>query len=126
MAVALARGNISAHDESEKALQDPKILRLSNSLLMRENKDAIEVFPIQRLAKFTITLDNDKVCVRDFVEPKWNATDSPDALELKYKYHNLAQPVLGEKRFQSIADAIVGLTNTKASVLFDLLVGGVN
>ena len=122
----MARGNISAHDESEKALQDPKILRLSNSLLMRENKDAIEVFPIQRLAKFTITLDNDKVCVRDCVEPKWNATDSPDALELKYKYHNLAQPVLGEKRFQSIADAIVGLTNTKASVLFDLLVGGVN
>ena len=45
-AVALARGNISAYDVSEEALQNPKILRLSNSLVIPENKEANKVFPI--------------------------------------------------------------------------------
>ena len=70
-------------------------------------------------------MDVDQVCVGDWLEPKWYATDPPSALELKDKYHSLAKPVLGEKRSQSIADAIDGLTDTKASVLLDLLVGGV-
>ena len=46
VAVALARGNIGAYGASEEALQDPEILRLSNSLVMTENKDANKVFPI--------------------------------------------------------------------------------
>ena len=92
---------------------------------MRENKEANKVFSIQRMAKVTITLEDDQVCVGDWLDPKWDASDLPSALELKDKYHSLAKPVLGEKRSQSIADAIDGLTDTKASVLLDLLVGGV-
>ena len=124
--VALAQGNISAYDVSEEALKELEILRLSNSLIIWKNKDANNVFPIQQLAKVTITLDNDQVYIGDWVEPNWEATDPPSALELKDKYHNLANSVLGEKRSKSVADAIDGLTDTKASVLFDLLVGGVN
>ena len=85
MAIALARGNVSAYDVSEEALQDPKILRLSNSLVMHENKDANKVFPIQRPAKATITLDGNQICVGDWVEAKWDATIPPSALELKDK-----------------------------------------
>ena len=59
------------------------------------------------------------------MEPNWDATDPPSALELKDKYRSLTEPVLGEKRSQSIADAIDTLTDTKASVLLDLPVGGV-
>ena len=71
-------------------------------------------------------MDDDQVCVRNWVEQKWDATDPPSALELAAKYHSLAKHVLGEKRSQSIADAIDGLTDTKASVLLDLLVGCMN
>ena len=63
--VALPRGNIGAYEVLEKAMQDPEILRLSNSLVMRENKDSNKVFSIQQLAKVTNTLDDDQVYVID-------------------------------------------------------------
>ena len=105
-------------------MQNPKILRLSNSLIMPKNKDANNVFPIQRLAKVTITLHNDQRHIVIWVEPKWEATDPPSALALKDKCHFLADFVLGGKRYQSIADAIDVLIHIKASVRLDLLVGG--
>ena len=104
-------------------MQNPKILRLSNSLIMPKNKDANNVFPIQRLAKVTITLHNDQRYFGIWVEPKWEATDPPSALALKDKYQNLADFVLGRKRYHYIADGIDGLIDTKASVRLDLLVG---
>ena len=81
---------------------------------MQENKEANKVFSIQRMAKVTITLEDDQVCVGDWLDPKWDANDLPSALELKDKYHSLAEPLLGQKRSQSIADAIHGLADTRA------------
>ena len=81
---------------------------------MRENKNANMDLSIQRSAKVTITLDDDQVCVEAWVEPKWDATDSPSALELQDKYLSLAKPVLVEKRSQSISDSIDRLKITKS------------
>ena len=91
---------------------------------MTENKDANKVFPIQRLANVIITLDDDQVCVRDWVDPKWDATDPPSASEFKDKYRSLAEPILGANCSQSIPDAIHVLNVSKASMLLNFLVGG--
>jgi len=92
---------------------------------MRENDAANREFPARRLAKVTITLNDDQVFVGEWMEPRWDATHPPSAQELMDKYHSLADPALGTKRAQSILEAVNGLTETKASVLLDLLVGAI-
>ncbi len=125
VAVALAWGHVIAFGVSEQAFQDQEILRLSIYPITWENNHPNKVFPTQRLAKVTITLEDDQVCVRDWVEPKWDTTDPPSALELKNNEHSLAYPILGEKRAQYLANAIDGLTEGKDFVLLDLLFGDV-
>ena len=75
--------DITAFDVSKQALKDQDILQLANSLAMRENHDVNKAFPMRGLAKVTITLEDDQVCIGDWVEPKWDATKPPSALKLK-------------------------------------------
>ncbi len=125
VAVALARGDVRAADVSDDGLNDPEILRLSHCLTMRENDAANRNFPARRLAKVTITLNDDQVFFGEWMEPRWDATHPPSAQELMDKYHSLADPALGTTRAQSILEAVNALTETKASVLLDLLTGAI-
>jgi len=116
-AVALVRGDVTPADIADDALNDPEILRLSDSMVMTEDDHANAVFPKQRLAQVTLHLKDGRSLESDWMEPRWDPTAPPSEAELREKFHKYADPVLGTARAQAIEDAIDGLDQTPLSAL---------
>ena len=121
VAVALARGDITPEDISGEALKDHDIIRLSKCLVMQESQMANASFPLKRLAKVTITLDNGTVYKSDWTEPRWDPTNPPSASDLEKKFYALTIPVIGKTRANNIKTAIENLENGASSRLINYL-----
>ena len=109
VAVALARGGIGADDLSGDALEDPAILRVADLIEMREAEEANAQFPDVRLARATITLKDGTRHASDWHRPLWDAEAPPSDAELRAKFDELARPVLGCARADTLADAVLQL-----------------
>ena len=120
-AVALVRGRLGPADIADDALCDPEIRRISQLVTMTENARANAVFPGTRLARVTLTLASGKSLESDWHEPRWSHDAPPTEAELRAKYHDLADDILGHQRAKRIEEAIDHLGESPASALFDLL-----
>ncbi len=120
-AVALVRGGITPADIADDALADPEILRLSTGLVMRESDRANDSFPQQREARVTLVLRNGQVLEGNYMNPRWTHTEPPGEAELRGKFHDLADPVLGRDRADAIEAAVETLPETSLSALTDHL-----
>lgn len=125
-AIALVRGDIGPGDIADEALGDPAILRLSDSLIIRESDEANAAFPQQRLAKVTLHLTNGTTVHGPYMTPKWDPADPPAPAEIRAKFHALADPVLSVKRATAIEIAVQALPETGLSPLTDLLFQPIN
>lgn len=119
-AVALVRGGITPADIAGDALSDPEIPRLSTSLRMQESERANATFPDQREAKAALVLKDGRRLEGDYLNPRWDHRVPPTEGELRGKYHDLADPVLGEKRANAIETAVENLPDSPVSSLTDL------
>jgi 2-methylcitrate dehydratase PrpD len=120
-AVALVRGGVKPQDIADDALEDPEILRLSASLVMKESDRANASFPKLREARTTLVLKNGQFLQGDYMNPRWTHTEPPSEDELRQKFHELADPVLGLARANAIETAIEALPDTPLSALSDHL-----
>lgn len=120
-AVAMARGAVTPADVADDALDDPEVLRLSQSLSMRESDYANDNFPSDRLARTTLILKDGTRLEGRYVRPKWDYRDPPAEAELRAKYHALADPVLGVDRALAIEEALSKLSQTGLAPLTDQL-----
>jgi 2-methylcitrate dehydratase PrpD len=120
-AVALVRGRLGPADIADDALDDPEIRRMSQLVRMTETDRANDVFPGTRLARVTLTLASGKSLTSDWHEPRWSHDAPPTGAELRAKYHDLADDILGPERAKRIEEAVDRLGNGPASDLFDLL-----
>ena len=102
-AVALVRGDVRAADIADDALDDPEVLRLSDSMVFAEDAAANAVFPGKRLARVALVLRDGTRLQGDWTEPRWDHTAPPTAAELRAKFHGLADPVVGRKEATRIA-----------------------
>ncbi len=108
-AVALARGAVTPGDIGDGALRDPEILRLSRAMTMAEDDHANAQFPSGRLARVALVLRDGRRLESGWTSPRWDAEHPPTAAELRAKYHDLADPVLGAARAGAIEAALAGL-----------------
>ena len=106
VAVALARGQITADDLQGPALFDPEILRLSDALTMREDATANARFPAERLARATLQLRDGREISGDWHTPLWDAEHPPTEEELKTKFRDLTHPVIGEPRATALMTTV--------------------
>jgi len=120
-AVALVRGTVTPADIADAALNDPEILRLSQSLAMTEDDEANRVFPARRKARVTLHLKSGQKLQSNWMEPKWDPLSPPTEAELRTKYHTLADPLLGQPRADAIENALENLAATELKPLTDLL-----
>jgi len=120
-AVAMARGQVTAADISDDALQDPEILRLSRSMVMMESDRANAAFPQTRLARVRLVLHNGNILQGDWLEPRWDATAPPSEEELRAKFHALATPVAGGETTKRIEAAIHNLATDGLAPLVALI-----
>mgnify|MGYP003627106564 CR=1 FL=1 len=126
VAVALVRGGVGPDDIADAALNDPEVLRLSDSLVMAEDAHASAVFPGTRLARVRLILRDGRVLQGDWMQPRWDHDAPPTPGELRGKFHGLADPVLGAARATAVETAIDGLDHAGLAALTDRLFQPIN
>lgn len=124
--MALVRGEVGPADITGSALNDPEILRLSDSLVMRESDRANATFPNTRLSRVDLGLTDGTVLKSDYLQPRWDPTAPPTDVELRAKFHALAGPVLGTRRSNAIEAALADLPRSGLRPLTDLLYQPIN
>lgn len=124
-AVALVHGDVQPDHIADDALEDAEVLRLSESMVMREDANANRVFPGTRLARVRLVLRSGEAVESDWMEPRWDHTAPPTKHALQTKYFALATPVLGSDRAGRIAEVVDDLENRSFSQLLDLLCAAV-
>ncbi len=122
VAVALVRGGVGPADVAGDALQDPEILRLSHATTMVEDDTANAAFPATRLARVTLVLRDGTRLESDWNQPKWDPAHPVTAPDLRAKFHDLADPLLGDTRAGAIETALRDLPSGGLRPLLDLLV----
>jgi len=120
-ALAMVHGEIRPEHLADDALDDPEVRPLSQSMVLRESDFANAEFPLRRFARVTLVLRDGTELQSDWTTPRWDHTDPPSAAELRAKYHDLADPVLGKSRADAIEDALSGLAKTGLAPLTDQL-----
>lgn len=125
-AVAMVRGTVTADDIADGALDDPDILRLSRSMVMREDAYANQHFPHDRYARVSLVLKDGRVLQGDWLQPLWDHRTPPAEAELRAKFHDFADPALGRDRSDAIEDALSRLEKTDMNPLTDLLFQPIN
>ncbi len=120
-AVALVRDGISPSDLTAGALHDPEILRLSKATTMVEAEEANAVFPLTRLAKVHLTLQDGTRLSSNWHQPRWDHDAPPTPVELREKFDGLTHPVLGVPDANHLADCILSLENGTFTRLLSLV-----
>ncbi|MBD0865116.1 MAG: MmgE/PrpD family protein [Rhodobacteraceae bacterium] len=120
-AVAMVRGRVAPGDIADGALGDPEILRLSEGFKMTETQIANARFPAERLARVTLVLNSGERLVGEYLNPKWDHRKPATEAELRAKFHDLAEPVLGAERATRIETALHEMPKTGLQPLTDQL-----
>lgn len=119
-ALAMVHGDVPVPALMEGALDDPRVVRLSTGLTMREHPRANAAFPVTRLARVTLHMVDGRSLQSDWTQPRWDHDAPPTPAELRAKYDALAAP-LGTGRAQEIADVIDTLDTRPLADLTALL-----
>ena len=120
-ALAAVHGEVRPDLLSGAALNNPEVLRLSDSLIMVETDEANAPFPQTRLARVTLHLKDGRALRDDYRTPKWDAEAPPTEAELRAKFHALADPVLGTTRADEIESSIDQLEHISTADFFATL-----
>ena len=113
-------------DIAEDAFRDPEILRLSRATTMVEDEQANAEFPDRRLGRVTLTLRDGQLVSSELMTPRWDADAPPSETELRSKFHDLADPILGPARASENESALHDLKKRGLSPLFGLIVRPIN
>lgn len=120
-ALAMVHGRIRPEQLADGALDDPEVLRLSDTMVLRDSDFANSEFPARRFARVTLVLKDGTRLEGDYMTPRWDHTEPPSEAELRAKYHDLADAALGRARADAIEDALSNLAGTGLAPLTDQL-----
>ncbi|NOD95306.1 MmgE/PrpD family protein [Ruegeria sp. HKCCD4884] len=123
VAAMIVRGKVGIEELCAAALRDPDILRVSRTIELIDDPEMTRISTDKRWAQVTLVL-NDGRRIQDAARTPRGDADMPlsDA-EIRAKFHDLADPVLGAERAQEIAELALqfdGLDNAGFQRLLDL------
>ena len=111
VAAALVYGRLGAAEVEGAALRDPRITRLLDAMTLTEDPGFSRLFPAQRWARLRITLRDGRTLVSEPARARGNPENPLAEDELRTKYRELTQPVLGPQRtarIEALVDALPG------------------
>jgi 2-methylcitrate dehydratase PrpD len=122
VAAALVFGKIGPKEIDGECLCDPRVLRLSENMVLSEHNDYNAAFPKDRYAHVHVTMRDGTV----FKSERHQANGDPETplsdTEISEKYFGLAEPVIGAERAGQIHQMITRLEKQpNVSELFSLL-----
>jgi 2-methylcitrate dehydratase PrpD len=102
VAAALVFGRLGAEEIDVPKLADPRVRRLLGLMALTENGEYSRLFPAERWARVEIMLDDGRTLVSEPARARGNPENPLADAELRAKYFELAEPVLGRTRAQRI------------------------
>jgi len=120
-ALALVYGDVQAKHLGDDAIANPAVLRLSNATTMVENAHANAEFPLTRLARVRLQLQDGTWLQSDWHTPRWDWQDPPSDADLRAKFDDFAIPVLGASKAAALAQVIATLDTRPLADLRALL-----
>ncbi|MEO0485924.1 MAG: MmgE/PrpD family protein [Pseudomonadota bacterium] len=121
VALALTHGRLGPEEVQGAAVADPAVHALSAKIVMREDDWANAIFPGRRVARVTVRLESGAVYESDWHEPKWDATAPASEAELRAKFREYVEPVVGRVQADAVEAAVMGLERLEAVELFGLI-----
>lgn len=118
VAAALVHGRLGVAEIDGAGLDDPRVLALSEAMVLIEEPDYVRRFPVERWAHAVIELDDGRI----LTSPPRPARGDPEAplsdAGLLEKFHCLASPVLGTARCDAVAEGCHAIDATADLVPF--------
>jgi 2-methylcitrate dehydratase PrpD len=108
VAAALVHGRLGIPELSGEALQDPLVLRLSDSIELIEHDGYNAHFPVNRYARIEVEMEEGSVYDSGPVESIWGSDNPPTDQELKAKFRWLTAGLRPESRITELEEAIWG------------------
>jgi len=121
VAAALVHGRIGAAEVEASALRDPRITRLLETMTLTVDPAFARLFPAERWARVRITLGDGRTLVSAPARARGNPENPLSDDDMRAKYRELAEPVLGDARSVRIASLVDALPAERNA--FDHLVG---
>ncbi|MFQ5421613.1 MAG: MmgE/PrpD family protein [Anaerolineae bacterium] len=106
VAAALVYGRLGASELSGKALHDPRILKLADSIELIEDEGYNGRFPAERFARVEVEMANGRVYDSGPAEPTWGPEAPPTDDELRAKFCWLAGEMLPKPRVAELEETI--------------------
>ncbi len=111
VAAALVHGRLGAEEIQGAALADLQTRRLLDLMTLAVDADFSHRFPAERWARARITLCDGRVLVSDPARARGNPENPLSDVEVRSKYRDLAEPVLGSRRtahIEALVEALPG------------------
>ncbi|HWZ73816.1 MAG TPA: MmgE/PrpD family protein [Casimicrobiaceae bacterium] len=102
VAAVLVFGVLGAEEIAVPKLAEPRVRRLLGLMVLTENADFSRLFPAERWARVEIVLNDGRKLVSEPACARGNPENALTDAELRVKYFELAEPVLGQPRAQRI------------------------
>lgn len=106
---ALVRGTVGPAEVSAAAFDDPEILRLSDGMRCTESDAFNAAFPGRRIAQVTLQLTDGRRLVSESTEARGDPEAPVSNGEVRAKFHDFADPVLGATRAGEVERAVMAL-----------------
>ena len=100
-----------------RALKDPKILALSERMVLTEWPEFTRRFPAERLAQAIITTRDGRRLESEVCVARGSAENPLSDAEILEKFQSLAIPVLGRARSAAIEGEVAKLAAPRAPIL---------
>ncbi len=124
VAAALVYGRIGAAEVAGAALTDPRITRLLEAMTLIDDAEFSRRFPAERWARVRIALRDGRTLLSKPARARGNPENPLTDDELRTKYRELAEPVLGPQRsahIEALVDALPGNGTALSALVEELL-----
>lgn len=124
VAAALVHGRIGAAEVGGAALRDSRITRLLETMTLTDDAEFSRRFPAERWARVSIALRDGRTLVSEPARARGNPENPLADVELRTKYRELAEPVLGQHRaahIEALVDDLPGGGPALAALADELL-----
>jgi len=124
VAATLVFGRVGAAEVDAPVLGDRRIARLLGAMTLVEDSQFSRRFPAERWARVRITLEDGRVLTSEPARARGGPENPLTDAEVRGKYHELAQAVLGSvraARIEALVDALIGDRSAMPALVEELL-----
>ncbi len=124
VAAILTRGRLGAAEVGAEGLADETIRSLARRVMITEDDAHNAAFPANRWARVSVVLDDGTTLTSADTEPRGDPENHFTDDEMRAKFHDFADPVLGPDRARQIEHRVTTLGSGSVAVdeLLDVLV----